>query len=296
MKKINKVVIPIAGFGSRMFPATLGVTKAMLPIVDKPVIQYLVEECVKAGIYEIIIIMSKNQESVKDFLTLGNNKALDKFKDKEEVKKLRDLLNQVSISFMVQTEQKGLGHAILCAKDLVGDEDFGVILGDNPVLARGEEHYGIGQLYDEYREQPGYYIGVKEVEPKETHLYGIVSSDDLSTSPFRLNGMIEKPEGVAPSNYAALGRYILGRSVFDILEKTTPGAGGEIQVTDAIKVAIDNEPVYGTVLKGTCHDTGSRVGFVKANIDFALTRDDIKDGLKDYVNKEMRDYFRFVLK
>lgn len=290
MNKIDKVVIPIAGFGSRMFPATLGVTKAMLPLVDRPVIEYLIEECVLADINEIIIVMSESQSSVKDYLTLSNKTVLEKFKDKKEVQELENLLSKVKISFVVQKEQKGLGHAVYCAKELVGKEDFGVILGDNPVLARGVKHFGIGQLYDEYKENKGYYIGVKEVNEEDAKKYGMVSSLDTSKESFLLNGMIEKPQGTPPSLFAALGRYILGYHIFDYLEKTAPGAGGEIQVTDAIQTAIQKETVYGTKLKGTCHDTGNRLGFVKATIDYSLTRPELKDEVKEYINIDLKEY------
>lgn len=292
MKKINKVVIPIAGYGSRMFPSTIGVTKAMLPLVDRPVIEYLIEECVKAEIYEIIIVMSDSQESVKDYLEMTNKKLFEKFIDREEVKALRALLNKVKISYVVQTEQKGLGHAIYCAKDLVGDEDFGVLLGDNPILSREEGSFGIGQLKEAYLENPGYYIGVKEVSEEECKKYGIVDAEDTSFTSFRLTGMIEKPKGTPPTHFAALGRYILGASIFNYLEHITPGAGGEIQVTDAIRVAITKDIVYGTKLKGTCHDTGCRNGFVKANLDYALLRSDISEEMKNFIHVDLKDILK----
>lgn len=268
MKKINKVVIPIAGFGSRMFPVTLGISKAMLPILNKPVIQYLIEECVSASIFEIIIIMSEFQDDVKKYLTLNNKYAIEKFKDNQEVKNLVDLLKSVKITFVIQKEQKGLGHAIYCAKEYVGDEDFAVILGDNPVLGEKEQENGIKQLHNKYIVNNGYYIGVKKVELEDTKKYGIVSAIDYACECFQLNGMIEKPLSNPPSQYAALGRYVLKNSIFKYLENTKPGANNEIQITDAIKTAIDNELVYGAKLNGTCYDTGNVDGFIKTNLEY----------------------------
>lgn len=289
MNKISKVVIPIAGYGSRMFPETLGVIKAMLPLVDKPVILYLIEEAYKAGMDEIIIVMSKSQEDVKKFLTLSDEAVLNKFAAKKEVIALKELLGKVKLTFVVQTSQKGLGDAIGCAKEICNGEDFGVILGDNPILSREPGAFGIGQLYEEYKKNNGYYIGVKEVPLADTKKYGIVSSKDSSTTTFLLDGMVEKPQDNPPTNCAALGRYILKNSIFDYLTQITAGVGGEIQITDAIKIAIDKEKVYGTKLKGTCHDTGDRLGFVKANIDYSLMREDISAGVIDYLKNDLND-------
>ncbi len=288
MKKINKVLIPIAGYGSRMFPETLGVVKAMLPLVDKPVILYLIEEALLAGMNEIIIVMSKSQESVKDYLTLKDEALFTKFKDKAEVKYLKELLAKVKFDFIIQTEQKGLGDAINCGKEIIKDEDFGVILGDNPILAHSGEAFGIGQLYNEYQKNPGYYIGVKEVPMEDTKKYGIVSGKDYHLTSFELDGMVEKPQNNPPTNCAALGRYILQSSIFDYLAKTEAGVGGEIQITDAIKKAIGKEKVYGTKLIGNCHDTGSRNGFVIANLDYAMERNDVKDQLLSFIENDYK--------
>ena len=287
MKKINKVVIPIAGYGSRMFPATLGIVKAMLPLVDKPVILYLLEEAIKADIKEVIIVMSKSQESVKDYLTLKDEKTIEKFKDKKEVKELKDLLAKVKLSFVIQTSQKGLGDAIACCEEACQGEDFGVILGDNPILCKEDIPFGIGQLKEEYEKNPGYYIGVKEVELSETKRYGIVSGKDYHKTTFLLDGMVEKPQDNPPSNCAALGRYILGSSVFKYLKEITYGVGGEIQITDAIRIAIEKEKVYGTKLVGTCHDTGNRTGFVMANIDYSSVRNDVWDEVKEFIKNNL---------
>ena len=292
MNKISKVVIPIAGYGSRMFPSTLGVVKAMLPLVDKPVILYLIEEALAANMNEIIIVYSSTQESVKNYLLLQDEAVLEHFKDKKEVIELKTLLSKIKLTFVLQKEQKGLGDAIASAKDAVSGEDFAVILGDNPILARDVKSYGVGQLYDEYQKENGYYIGVKEVDIKDASKYGIVSSKNISGSTFLLDGMIEKPKDNPPSKYAALGRYILKNSIFDYLKDTTEGVGGEIQITDALIKAIEHEKVYGTVLSGTCHDTGNRAGFVKANIDYALDRDDVYPDIKKYLKDDVKDYFK----
>lgn len=292
MNKITKVVIPIAGYGSRMFPATIGIVKAMLPLVDKPVILYLIEEAIEAGMNEIIIVMSEAQQSVKDYLMLKDESVLERFKDKEEVKYLKELLAKVKFTFIIQKSQKGLGDAINCAKDATCGEDFGVILGDNPIHARNVSSYGVGQLYEEYKKNAGYYIGLKEVEVEDTKKYGVVSGKEYQKDTFLLDDMIEKPQSNPPSNCAALGRYILRSSIFDYLKDIKEGVGGEIQITDAIRVAIKKEKVYGTKLVGTCHDTGNRVGFIKANIDYATSREDVYKELKEYLNSDLKEYFK----
>ena len=281
MNKINKVVIPIAGYGTRMFPVTLGVCKAMLPILNKPVIQYILEECVNSGIYHIVLVMSPNQESVKDYLELKNKDVLDKFKDKKEVQDLISLRKKIKIDYVIQEEQKGLGHAILMAKDIIGEEDFGVLLGDNPILINSGI-YGIGELYAKYQANRAYYIGVKEVSLDETKNYGVIKYDKEynNKDTILLLDMIEKPQSNPPSNIASLGRYILGNSIFKYLEEAEIGYGGEIQLTDAIRKAIKKESVYAFILENEILDSGNKVGFVEANVRFALNDKELKEKIK----------------
>lgn len=284
MKEINKVVIPIAGYGSRMFPATLGVTKAMLPILNKPVIQIILEECVKAGINHVILVISPSQDAVIDYFSLKNQDAIKKFSDKDSVKELKELVSKIKIDYVIQHEQKGLGHAILITKDLVNGEDFGVILGDNPILHK--DIYGIGELYQAYKENSAYYIGLKEVDDNDTSKYGIVSfCERENDKQVLLDEMIEKPKNNPPSNLAALGRYILKNSIFSYLEVTMAGVGGEIQLTDALRMAIKQEKVYGYLLDGHILDSGNKVGFFETNLAFAMQDKDIKNKILEMIEK-----------
>lgn len=278
MSKIKKCVIPAAGLGTRFLPVTKGVAKEMLPIIDKPTLLYQVEEAVNAGIEEVVIIISHAKEDIKKFFARDEeyekyliSKGHQDFAD--EIKRLSTLCK---ITYVYQNEQKGLGHAVLCCKDAIGDEPFAVILGDDLIANDGGDS-AIKQLIDAYYKTGCSILGVQEVEESATKKYGIVDPLSIEGRLILMKGMVEKPQSNPPSRYAALGRYVLTPDIFELLEKTTPGSGGEIQLTDALKVL---PKIYAYNFEGIRYDCGDKFGFVKAVIDFALKRKDDEIGIK----------------
>lgn len=278
MPQIRKCVIPAAGLGTRFLPVTKGVAKEMLPIIDKPTLLYQVEEAVNAGIEEVIIIISHAKEDIKKFFARDEeyeryliSKGHQDYAD--EIKRLSTLCK---ITYVYQNEQKGLGHAILCTKEAVGNEPFAVILGDD-LICNDEGDCVTKQLIDAYHKTGCSILGVQEVEESATKKYGIVDPISIEGRLILMKGMVEKPQSNPPSLYAALGRYVLTPDIFDLLEKTTPGSGGEIQLTDALKVL---PKIYAYNFEGVRYDCGDKFGFVKAVIDFALKRKDDEIGLK----------------
>ena len=278
--KITKAVIPAAGFGTRFLPATKAVAKEMLPIVDTPTID--------AGINEFLIIVNEYKDSIKEHF--GHNIPLETFlKDKNNTEALRlilDLPNKIKVNFVIQKEQKGLGHAILCAKDFCDGDDFAVLLGDDIVV--NKKYPAIKQLCDFYEKVNCSIVGVQKVPNEVTKLYGIVKpKTDFFENNCLVSSMIEKPNPIdAPSNFAVLGRYVLTNSIFEILENQGPGKGGEIQLTDAIEKLITNENVYAYNFEGVRYEVGSKVGFVKATIDFALDREDLKEEIIEFIKQK----------
>lgn len=287
-KKIKKAVIPAAGFGTRFLPATKAIAKEMLPIVDTPTIEYIVREAMAAGIEEFLIIINDYKESIKEHF--GHNFPLESFlKEKNNIDALNTILelpNSIKVNYVVQKEQKGLGHAISFAKEFCNGEDFAVLLGDDIVV--NKKYPAIKQLCDFYEHVQSTIVGVQEVENKDTKLYGIVDpKGDFVNHYCLIKSMVEKPDPkLAPSNYAVLGRYILSNSIFDKLESQVPGKGGEIQLTDAIQRLISEENVYAYEFEGVRYDVGSKIGFVKATIDFALDRDDLKEEIIDFIKNK----------
>lgn len=283
MKPIRKAVIPAAGLGTRFLPATKGIAKEMLPIIDKPTLLYQVEEAVASGCDEIILIISEDKQSIINFFK--RDEAYENYlKDKnhadfaEIIKKIATL---AKISYVYQNEQKGLGHAILCAKEAVGDEPFLVILGDDLIVNESGPTAST-QLIDAYKETGTSILGVQEVALNDTKKYGIIDPVKVDGRLILMKGMVEKPKDNPPSCYAALGRYVLTPDVFALLENQTPGAGGEIQLTDSLQRL---NKIYAYDFVGRRYDIGDKFGYVQAVIDFSLKRDDLREKVKNYLDQ-----------
>lgn len=289
--KVRKAIIPAAGLGTRFLPATKAMPKEMLPIVDKPTIQYIVEEAVESGIEDIIIVTGKGKRAIEDhfdnsFELEQNLYEKGKFALLNEVQKSSKL---VDIHYIRQKEPKGLGHAIWCARKFIGDEPFAVLLGDDIVQA---DKPCLRQMMDQYERYNASILGVQTVEESEVSRYGIVDGNFINERFYSVNSLVEKPkQEEAPSNLAILGRYILSPKIFEILGKQEPGAGGEIQLTDAIAALNLYEAVYAYDFEGVRYDVGEKMGFIQTSIEFALQRDDLRNELLDYLssvlNKEL---------
>lgn len=272
--KIRKAVIPAAGYGTRFLPVTKALAKEMLPIVDTPAIQYIVEEALQSGIEEFIIIISSNKNSIMDYF--DRNLELEGFlkeKGKEsDLKLVRDIPSKVNIHFIRQKEQLGLGHAVLCAKTFVGNEPFAVLLGDDVYV--GKDEPTLKQMINAYEQVGGSIVGTIEVPLEDTKKYGICDLEvgEENKRVQKLKGVIEKPHDNPPSRLAIGGRYILSPRIFELLETQERGVGNEIQLTDSIKRLMESEEVYSCKLEGKRYDIGSKIGFIEATIDFALER------------------------
>lgn len=282
MKKVRKAIIPAAGLGTRFLPATKAMPKEMLPIVDKPTIQYIIEEAVESGIEDIIIVTGKGKRAIEDhfdhsFELEQNLFDKGKFELLEEVQKSSKL---VDIHYIRQKEPKGLGHAIWCARKFIGDEPFAVLLGDDIVSA---EKPCLKQMIEQYERYNASILGVQTVPENEVSRYGIVDGNKIGERFFSVNSLVEKPkQEEAPSNLAIMGRYILNPRIFNILENQVPGAGGEIQLTDAIAGLNQHEAVYAYDFEGTRYDVGEKMGFIQTTLEFALKRDDLRNNLLEY--------------
>lgn len=289
--KVRKAVIPAAGYGTRFLPATKSQPKEMLPIIDKPTIQWIVEEAVAAGIEEILIITNHQKAAIENHFdrSLELEYFLEKHNKQEELALIKNISNLANVYSVRQKEQKGLGHAILCAKSFVGNEPFAILLGDDIVV---NKYPAIKQLCDLYDEKQASIVGVQEVVPEDVSKYGIVKPIDNMDKENKLSeviDMIEKPKMAdAPSRMAVLGRYVLTPEIFDLLENQTPGSGGEIQLTDAIKRLIGTQKVYAYYFEGRRYDVGNKLGFLEATIDFALARPDLKDEFMELLKKKVK--------
>ena len=281
--RVKKAIIPAAGLGTRFLPATKAQPKEMLPIVDKPTIQYIIEEAVASGIEEILIITGRNKTSIEDHFdkSIELEHQLQQKGNEDILKMVRDISNMANIYFIRQKEPKGLGHAISCAKTFVGNEPFAVMLGDDVV---DSEVPCLKQLIDCYCEYKTSILGVQEVSLSEVSKYGIVNGTSIEDRVYKVKDLIEKPKAdQAPSNIAILGRYIITPKIFDILENTKPGKGGEIQLTDALKTLISEEDMYAYNFKGRRYDVGDKEGFLEATIEYALKRDELKETFMKYL-------------
>lgn len=284
MKQITKAVIPAAGLGTRFLPATKACPKEMLPIVDKPTIQYIIEEALASGIKDILIISGHNKRAIEDHFDRNPELELNleehgKADLLEQVKAIAD----INIHYIRQKEPKGLGHAILCAKSFVGDEPFAVLLGDDVVY--NDENPCLKQLMDVYNATGSSVLGCQTVPQEKVSSYGIVASEATDNERiFKVNDMVEKPAlNEAPSRLAVLGRYVITPEIFTILEQTAPGRGGEIQLTDALKVLAKQQNMYAYDFIGRRYDVGDKQGYLEATVEYALRREDLKDKFLEYL-------------
>lgn len=281
--KVRKAIIPAAGLGTRFLPATKAQPKEMLPIVDKPTIQYIVEEAINSGIEEILIVTGRSKRAIEDHFDKSYEleEELRKKGDQKLLSLVQDISNLVNIHYIRQKEPRGLGHAIYCAKAFIGDEPFAVLLGDDIV---DSPKPCLGQLIEVYNRYRTTVIGVQHVPWDDVPKYGIISCKHVEERVFKVNELIEKPEKEkAPSNIAILGRYIITPGIFRHLENATPGKGGEIQLTDALNCLVGHEDMYAYDFIGKRYDVGNRLGFLEATIEFALKRDDLRDSFKSYL-------------
>ena len=281
--KVKKAVIPAAGFGTRFLPATKVVPKELLPIVDKPTIQYIMEEVAAAGIEEVILITGREKGSIEDhFDTSTELENHLKKKGKEDLLRMvREISEMVTLVSVRQKEPLGLGHAILCAKRTVGEEPFAVLLGDDLIDAKIP---CIKQMIDVYQEMEGALIAIQKMPRSETHLYGIIKGKRVKDRVYRIEEMVEKPkQGRAPSNLAIIGRYILPPQIFGILEKVSPDVKGEIQLTDGLRELSQRFPVFGYEFIGDRYDAGDKLGYLQANISFGLKHPELGPKLKHYL-------------
>ena len=284
MQKIRKAIIPAAGLGTRFLPATKAQPKEMLPIVDKPAIQFIIEEAIDSGIEEILIITGRNKRSIEDHFDRSLELEMQlKAQGKYDQLKMIEEISDVTIHFIRQKEALGLGHAVLCAKQFVGYEPFAVMLGDDLVDA---EAPCLSQLIDVYNDLGGSVLGVQEVPEDAVSNYGIVTPRAVKPNVWQAMDLIEKPaKEEAPSRLAVLGRYILDPEIFTILEKTQPGRGGEIQLTDAIRVLAGQQAVYAYNFYGRRYDIGDKEGFLEATVEQALKRTELRDRFMKYLVK-----------
>jgi UTP--glucose-1-phosphate uridylyltransferase len=288
LKKVRKAIIPAAGLGTRFLPATKAMPKEMLPIVDKPTIQYIVEEAIASGIEDIIIVTGKGKRAIEDHF--DNAYELEHILMKQGKLDLLEKVKEpskVDIHYIRQKEPKGLGHAVWCARNFIGDEPFAVLLGDDIVQA---ETPCLKQLIDQYEQTFSSVIGVKRVPDEETHRYGIIDPLEQHGRRYQVRQFVEKPApGTAPSNLAIMGRYILTPEIFLFLEKQEAGAGGEIQLTDAIQKLNEIQRVFAYEFEGKRYDVGEKIGFIKTTIEFALQHDELRDDLIQFMEKILND-------
>jgi len=285
MKKLRKIIFPVAGLGSRFLPATKATPKEMLPIVDKPLIQYAVEEAIEAGFKDLIFITGKSKRAITDHF----DSTLERFSSVDEKKaKLMDEMNQivpkdVSCIYIRQGEPLGLGHAILQAKPVVGDEPFAVSLADDLIDAQPGV---LAQLVQQYDEQQKSVIAVQNVDKSESKKYGMIDSNNFDSDLVKLSNIIEKPDPeFAPSNLGVVGRYVFSNTLMSFLGKTSFGAGNEIQLTDGIKLMLKQEEVFAYTFKGKRYDCGSKLGYLMANIDYGIKNSEFGKELKAYIRE-----------
>ncbi|WP_042273618.1 UTP--glucose-1-phosphate uridylyltransferase GalU [[Clostridium] dakarense] len=289
-KKVRKAIIPAAGLGTRFLPATKSQPKEMLPIVDKPTLQYIIEEAINSGIEEILIVTGRSKKSIEDHFdrSVELEVELEQKGKSDMLKMVQDISNMVNIHYIRQKEPKGLGHAIHCAKSFIGNEPFAVLLGDDIVDSSTPCLKQLINAYDEYKTS---ILGVQEVDIKDTNKYGILDVKYIEDRVYKVKDMVEKPDvDKAPSNIAILGRYIITPEIFNILENQEPGKGGEIQLTDALKTLATKEAIYAYSFEGRRYDVGDKLGFLEATVDFALKRDDLRHGFIDFLKSKNKDF------
>ena len=282
--KVNKVVFPVAGLGSRFLPATKSIPKEMLPIIDKPLIQYAVDEAIDAGFSELIFITGNTKKAIQDHFKFNpdlniSNLTEDKKNFLSEIHRV--IPSHVSCKYIIQDEPLGLGHAILQAKEAIGEDPFAVVLADDLI----DSKQGVlKQMLDHYNDENSSIISVQKIMKSESINYGIIEFKEVNKDLMKIIDIVEKPSPEnAPSNYGVVGRYILSSKIFSMLDKVSAGVGNEIQLTDAIKLLLKTNPIYSYKFSGTRHDCGTKIGFIKANIAFALNDPNYSDDLKIYI-------------
>lgn len=284
--KVKKAIIPAAGLGTRFLPATKAQPKEMLPIVDKPTIQFIIEEAIASGIEEILIITGRNKKCIEDHFdkSIELEMELEKSGKSDLLELVRDISDMVDIHYIRQKEPKGLGHAIYCAKTFVGNEPFAVMLGDDVVDSKVP---CLKQLIDCYSEYNTSILGVQKVPEDQVDKYGIVNGRFIEDRVYKVNDLVEKPSPEeAPSNIAILGRYIITPEIFKHIENTKPGKGGEIQLTDALKSLITQEVMYAYEFEGKRYDVGDKLGFLQATIEYALKKPELRDNFVKYLESK----------
>lgn len=290
MSLVKKAIIPAAGLGTRFLPATKAQPKEMLPIVDKPTLQYIIEEAIASGIEEILIIIGRNKKSIEDHFdkSIELELELEKSGKTEMLDMVRHISDMINIQYIRQKEPRGLGHAILCAKSFIGDEPFAVILGDDIVDSKTP---CLKQLIDIYYEYNTTIIGVQKIDKKDVNKYGIIQGKYIDENIHLIKDLVEKPDiETAPSNIAILGRYILKPDIFRILENQKPGKNNEIQLTDALKTLCESQAMYAFEFEGKRYDVGEKFGFLQATVEFALKNTELKDEFLDYLKELVIKY------
>jgi UTP--glucose-1-phosphate uridylyltransferase len=281
--KIRKAVFPAAGLGTRFLPATKASPKEMLPLVDKPLIQYAVEEAVASGIESMLIITGRDKAAIENHFDISFElEQILKAKGKDDLfQEVRAISEMARISYTRQREALGLGHAIYQAKDFTGDEPFAALLADDIVDA---EVPALQQMIDVFEKYDAPVIATMQVEGEAISRFGVIDAEEVEAGVYRIRDMVEKPSlADAPSDLAIIGRYIFTPDIFSAIEKTKPGAGGEIQITDAMRILLNERPFYAVKLQGTRHDAGDKLGFLIATVEFALKRDDLRDEFREYL-------------
>ena len=284
MSSVKKCVVPAAGLGTRFLPATKSVPKEMLPIVDTPTIQYIVEEAVHAGCEEIILIQGRYKWAIEDHFDISFElermlAEKGKTKERDAIRAIADMAQLITIR---QKEPLGLGHAVLCAAPVIGNEPFAIALGDDIIDSKVP---GIKQLVDCYERHGKGVIALMRVPESETHLYGVAAGTRIGDREIKIDKLVEKPKTNAPSNLAVIGRYVLPAKIFELLRQTKPGVGGEIQLTDALAELARTDGLIGYEFEGERHDAGDRLGYIKAQIAFAMKRPELREGLMAFLKK-----------
>lgn len=282
-QRIRKAVFPAAGLGTRFLPATKASPKEMLPLVDKPLIQYVVEEAVASGVESIIIVTGRGKTAIEDHFDISFEleQLLRERGKEEELKQVRAISDMAQVSYVRQREALGLGHAIYQARDLVGNEPFAVMLSDDIV---DSETPALRQMLDVYEKYDAPVLGTMQVAGEAISRFGVIDAEEVSDGVFKIKDMVEKPPfDEAPSDLAIIGRYILTPDIFDEIERTKPGAGGEIQITDAMRALLEKRPFYAVRFRGVRHDAGDKLGFLIATVEFALKRPDLAPEFADYL-------------
>lgn len=286
--KVRKAVIPAAGLGTRFLPATKAQPKEMLPVVDKPTLQFIIEEVVESGIEEVLIITGRNKSAIENHFdkSVELELELEKKGQRELLEEVQAISEMARIHYIRQQEPRGLGHAVYCARDFVGEEPFAVLLGDDVVYAQKPCLQQMLEMYDRYQ---GSILGVQEVAAEHVSKYGIVDGEQVEEGIYRVKGLVEKPDPEqAPSRVAILGRYVINPAIFGILARTKPGKGGEIQLTDALQELARQEKVYAYVFEGRRYDVGDKQGFLEATVEYALRRDDLREEFLGYLNRVVK--------